>query len=529
MVNISENLYDFKDNLLASKRYWLIYLIFIALTWFSTVYNYDVLHPKLQVVALVFIALLGVFCIVYYFMHSSDDELYKVAFVIILSFGLICCLAVPICHHVDELEHFTRAEITSDGVIFPDWIGDERGIDRLYNASSGVSSNLINKDVGFASIGSLKFFETNRTMTVYDTPHDTDKINSTFYLRGSAFEQNPFYGYLPQAIGMFIAKILDLNVIWLLWLGRIFNIIFYAGIVSLAVKKAPGLKMPMIAVACIPVAIYQSASVSIDAMIFALGLLAIAYFMYLYKSDEKSLDYKHVAIYSAICLLLGLCKLPYLAFVFLLLFVPKKNFKKYNIFVILLGILAVAAVGILWSRYSTPALMHSWRSSYNLIDSSKQMDFLLSDPSQIGVFLKHTVTTGPWDMMSELFNYDYWTSESLARYMPIIVLLEIFLAIVLFAYPSDIKFDLKAKLGALFVFVVVYIGTFFVQLLTWASVGDMFVDVHVRYFIPLFALIPIIVQFSRNPFKREMFDKYALVFIVGFAATLVLAVFTRYY
>ena len=145
MSNISENLVNFKDNLLASKKYWLIYLVFILVTWFSTVYGYDVMHMKFQILVLLFVALLGVFCIVYYFMHSSDDELHKVAFVTILAFGLICCLAVPICHHVDELEHLTRAEITSEGAIFPDWIGDEKGIDRLYNASSGERSKLMNK------------------------------------------------------------------------------------------------------------------------------------------------------------------------------------------------------------------------------------------------------------------------------------------------------------------------------------------------------------------------------------------------
>ena len=529
MSNISENLVNFKDNLLASKKYWLIYLVFILVTWFSTVYGYDVMHMKFQILVLLFVAFLGVFCIVYYFMHSSDDELHKVAFVTILAFGLICCLAVPICHHVDELEHLTRAEITSEGAIFPDWIGDEKGIDRLYNASTGERSKLMNKGVGFNTIGSMYFYEKNRTLTVFQTDHDTDKINQSVYMRGSAFEQNPFYGYLPQGIGIFIAKLLDLNVIWILWLGRIFNMIFYAGVVALAVKKAPCLKIPIIAIACIPVALYQSASVSIDPMIFALGLLAIAYFMYMYKSDEKSLDNKHIAIYSVICLLLGLCKLPYLAFIFLLLFVPKRNFKKYNVLFILLGILAVAAIGVMWSRYSTPALMHSWRSSLNYVDSAKQLDFLLHNPSQILVFLKHTLTTGPWDMLSELFNFDYWTPESFVRFRFINALLAIFLAIVLLVYPSDFKFDLKAKLGALAVFIIVYFGTFFVQLLTWANVGNMMVEVHMRYFIPLMALIPIIVQLRRNPFEKEMFDKYVMVFVVGFAATLVLAIFTRFY
>jgi uncharacterized membrane protein len=115
-------------------------------------------------------------------------------------------------------------------------------------------------------------------------------------MRGSAFEQNPFYGYLPQAIGIFIAKLLDLNVVWMLWLARLANLICYAGIVSFAIKKTPCLKMPLIAIACIPVTLYHASSTSIDALIFALGILAIAYFLYLHESAESSLENKHIII-----------------------------------------------------------------------------------------------------------------------------------------------------------------------------------------------------------------------------------------
>lgn len=165
--------------------------------------------------------------------------------------------------------------------------------------------------MGFETSQSHTFFINNRENTVFDTSGDTDKINQSTILDGSAFEQNPFYGYLPQAIGIFIAKLFDMNVIWMLWLGRIFNLIFYAGLISLAIKKAPVLKIPLLCVACLPISIYQAASVSIDSMIIGLGILTIAYFIYLYKADADSLEIREVAIFCALSFLLGLCKLPY--------------------------------------------------------------------------------------------------------------------------------------------------------------------------------------------------------------------------
>lgn len=115
------------------------------------------------------------------------------AFVIILCFGIICSFIVPIVDVSDEVEHLTRAEITSQGVIVPHWTGEEIGIGRLYNHTNEEFSTEFNSGIGFETISSIKFFSENREVTVFETNHDTDKINITSHIHGSAFEQNPFY------------------------------------------------------------------------------------------------------------------------------------------------------------------------------------------------------------------------------------------------------------------------------------------------------------------------------------------------
>lgn len=107
-----------------SKKYWIIYLIFITITCASTLSAKNFAKPQIVIAAFIIVAVLGVICIVYYFMHDSDNELYKVAFVIILCFGLLSALIVPIADVSDELEHLTRAEITSRGIVFPHWEGE---------------------------------------------------------------------------------------------------------------------------------------------------------------------------------------------------------------------------------------------------------------------------------------------------------------------------------------------------------------------------------------------------------------------
>ena len=132
-VILNSNVFNgFLQTLNDSKKYWVIYLIIIALTCISTITLKNLHNPHIIVPMFIIVAFLGIFCIVYYFMHDSEEELYKVAFVIIVCFGIISAMVVPIVDVSDEMEHLTRAEITSQGVLFPHWVSGDNHLDRLY-------------------------------------------------------------------------------------------------------------------------------------------------------------------------------------------------------------------------------------------------------------------------------------------------------------------------------------------------------------------------------------------------------------
>lgn len=528
-MNMSRKFLDFKDDLVKTKKYLLIYLIFILITCLSTISQENIAHPKFEIIMFLIVAFLGISCIIFYFNHNSEKELHYVAFVIIICFGLITSFIVPIVDVSDESEHLVRAEITSRGIFFPHWTGEDLGLETSYNITS--NGDRIYNEAGFITIDSMDFFDINREVTVFDVSGDTDKINNSEFLSHSAFEQNPFYGYLPQAIGILIAKFLDLNVIWLLWLARLGNLVCYAGLISLAIKKTPVLKFPLLAISCIPITIYQASSVSIDSMIFGLGILAVSFFIFICKSNN--LSKKNIITFSVICLLLGLCKLPYLAFIFLLLFIPKDNFKnKHNIwFYILLCILFVGILGLIWSKYASPTLLHSWRPIQSNFNSTAQINFLINHPNNFVNFILQTCTMELQNLFNGFFNFYHGTPgpHYYDNYTLITLLLQIFLMIMLFAYPKNVHFDLKSRMGALVVMLIIYFGTCFIQLLTWSDVGKINLGISLRYFIPLLAFIPIIFNLNyKNRFYKN-FDCYSIVFIIDFMATLVLAFTTQYY
>lgn len=523
---------DFKNVFFESKKFLLIYLIFITITTLSTLSYKNMVHPKFELLTFALIAILGIFCIVYYFLHDSEEELHKVAFVIILCFGILTLLIVPICDVSDEIEHFAHAEIESRGIISPHWTGEEMGVDRLFNATDEEFSTEVNEGAGFWTIQSQLNFNEVRGHTIFETEYDTEKINHTPAIYHSAFEQNPFYGYLPQAVGIFIAKLLDLNAIWMLWLGRLFNLLCYASLISLAIKKTPYLKIPLLTVACIPIALYQAASCSIDSMIIGLGLLLISYLIYFCKSKDNSLGNREILIFSILCVLLGLCKLPYLAFIFLLLFVPKEKFSMKNSYMyIILCILLVSVIGLVWSKYATPALLHSWRSGHSFANSTQQINFLFSHPMNIGHFVYQIFTDEIVNLINGVFNF--FGAKNVYHYTDtyflITPLLLIFLALTMFFYPKNIEFKPKTKIGVIFVLLLVYVGTCIVQLLTWSNVGESSLGISIRYFIPLLAFLPIIFNFNYKKRFKDCFDDYAIVFIIVFMATLVLSFATKFY
>ena len=534
-VGLNDSLKDYKDMLFKSKKYCLVYLVLVLILGLSTCGKKNLYHPEFVILTFIIVAILGIFCIIFYFLHDSDEELYKVAFVFIVCFGIVCALIVPICDVSDEIEHLARAEITSQGVIIPHWTGEDMGVQGLYNHTEGERiSSQKNSGAGYHSISAMNFFSGSLGKTVFDTNHDTDKINFKPFIIDSAFEQNPFFGYLPQTVGIVIAKLLDLNVIWILWLARICNLLFYAGVISLAIRKTPVLKIPLLAVACIPISIYQASSASIDAMIISLSILAVSYFIYMCKSPKDSLSRKDIAIFSLICVFLGLCKLPYLSFIFLLLFVPSKNFKmerKKNYLTIIIAIILVSIIGLLWSRYSAPTLLHSWRSSHNLINSTLQFDNFVHHPSRTGKFLYNIFVLDLPHMLIGVFSFfgALQFHHYVDKYYFVTSLILLYLAVTLFAYPRNVEFELKTKIGAALIILGIYVGTCFIQLLTWASVGYYNLGISTRYFVPLFALLPIVVWIKINPIDKYKFDKYVIVLMVAFMATMIISFATKYY
>lgn len=515
-LDFKKPIMNFKDSFFSSKKYWLLYLILFLLASLSIFSMDNYLHPKMEIFFIFLLSFLGIFCISFYNCNSREKDLYKTAFVIILTFGLLCSFLTPICYAPDEVEHFVRSEMTSRGVFVPEYENDsfitiQTTLDLIENGKETV-------ETGFDRINMLD-------ASLFKTDADTKPINYSSVEYPSAFAQNPFYGYLAQGLGMALAKLLNLNAIWLLWMGRIFNTILYASLIALAVRKTPILKVPLIVMASIPLIIFEISSLSIDSIINGLAILSIAYFFYMYKAPKDSLEVKDIVKFSIIVLLVGFCKVTFFGFIFLIFFVPKDNFKGNNYSKNFIVIVIVSIIALLWSKfYANPGFLESFRSNYwiiNNMNSTEQMAYLLSHKKDVLVtFLQ---LPNYWDTDLLFNSRSLWFNKFNSLYL-------MFIGAVSLLYPTE-KYDIKSRIGSILVILIIYLGTYFSFLLTWTPVGQLnpIGGVQPRYFLPLLSLFPFILGINTQEENIGGIDNYIIMISVLFLAILVISMVCAVY
>jgi uncharacterized membrane protein len=418
---------------------------------------------------------------------------------------VLTCFITPILSVHDEGEHLIRAEITSRGELIPN-----------YDQETGTYTTI-------KAVNNLHLDDGKKHVT---SPYALLPIDYTPYHDPSAFAQNPFYGYLPQSLGIIIAKTFNLSTIWLLWMPRLLNLLLYAILSALAIRKSPILKVPLIIISCIPLTIYQSASISIDSMINGLGILIIAYFFYMYKSSDKQIQMKEIFIFFFLCLLIGLCKVPYFALSFLILLIhPKKfKFKKYYCFNII-GIITLGILAILWTNgYATPNMINSWREDFlikNNINSTEQISFIKNHFSeffvsilQIGNYIEDLLSNNA--VFTGFFNFPGYGSLLVNTIYPM------FLSAICFLYPHKSLINIKSRIGSFLIAYLIFIGTYITLLLSWTPVGSInnIWMVQLRYFMPLIPLLPFTFGINNEIRRIEKVDNILIVLTIGFLALL---------
>lgn len=177
---------------------------------------------------------------------------------------------------------------------------------------------------------------------IYMLQKDTDDIYKHFYI--------PYY--IPQAIGITLARLCNVNTLRTFYAGRVSNLIFYVICIYIALKNAPSHKLLFGILSVLPIFIQQAASYSYDGFINGLTFITIA-FLLKWKFSDEIVSKKDIIIVFITSLALAPAKIVYSLFSLLYWFVPAEKFgsKKRRLSSLLLisfPAIAIVLINIWW-------------------------------------------------------------------------------------------------------------------------------------------------------------------------------------
>ena len=149
--------------------------------------------------------------------------------------------------------------------------------------------------------------------------------------------------YVPQAIGISLARLLGLGSTALLFLGRLCNLLFFTGLTWLAMRRLPFGKEVLFGTALLPMTLHLSASFSYDVLIMGCMFWFTAVCLDLAYRQER-VRVRDVVLLAALMAAAGPCKMVYASLMGLCLLIPVKKFGGWKTW-----LLAAAAVAGAWA------------------------------------------------------------------------------------------------------------------------------------------------------------------------------------
>ena len=333
-----------------------------------------------------------------------------------------------------------------------------------------------------------------------------------------------FLCYIPQAIGVFIGRILNLPIIIQVMLGKICNFAMFVTLTYLSIKYIPNKKNLMMFLCLIPMTMQEAASLSPDCMIIALSITLVSFVSWA-RVTKKVFEKKHFIALSLLLIFLSVCKIVYLPFCFLILLIPKecyKNIKNKMIYTISILLISMI-ISFIWLKICSPFL-YSF-TVYRGSNPDEQLKYIISNPFKYLKTILVTIKTDGVLYLEEMFGLYLGriaivTSKFLAYFSMLIVF-------ILLSINNARKSMLKV-IEQIFVGLII-VGTFiliFTSLyLQWTPVCSKYIiGIQGRYFIPLIPLISLLLLSNRKEEKTNhlvittmlVFNLVSFVFIFNY-------------
>lgn len=431
-------------------------------------------------------------------------QFYKFSFLFIILVGGMVLFIQPVNNVPDETAHLARAEVLSRG-------------DLIVNPNLQV----------YTTIQSLVDIGDDAESTYIESDLRGEKIDYSLVEIDQIASTNLSFLYIPQTIGVLLAKLLNLDVIWLLWLPRLTNLLCYTLMVSYAIKLAPKLKFVLFFLAVLPMSIQQAASCSPDVIINGGAFLFIAYFLKIYCEDIR-MNFRDKCILLILGIIITVSKISNIFLVGLVLLIPGSKFSNRRSALSWKGLTVaiVSFIGICYYLYTTGFAINITFQEYfqsKNINSSEQIQYILNNFWQ---WIK--------DFGFSAINSSYSQVDMLNQFGMLTYGYSFLSLVTVFAF-SKISFQENGiflrtydKILVLLMILGIYFTTFFALYLSWTPVGASNIEgVQGRYFIPMLGLVALMFTSSDRVVKKDYLADITV--IAGMLGVMIIIMTFRYY
>ncbi len=435
--------------------------------------------------------------------EAKQMRLSKLFFVLAIVFGLIMIFLEPPFVCPDENAHFINICRISRGGLFVDmqdgkpgsYVSDEE-FDFLANyAKYNGQGNTTRFD--YATMRELSLREPSDHLVFMQT--HLSAINPTAYI-------------LP-AFAVALTRLFTgpVNAYGILLISKIVNLLFYATVLRLAIRKAGAFSNTIFLLGLMPMAIFQGASTSYDAYLIPAAFLLFAYVTKILKSEDVLSREDIVAVAFACACLFGV-KIAYAPLVLILLAIPIKKFGSWKRFGVCVGV--VAAVGVVF--YLIPAVITAQitqGSASVLTELQLEQEALFySDIWHFPTVISRTVQHfGAYWIESFVGILGWLDTYFPTPFIALFLLISTFNALMDACDTPNIRYN--ARLLSLLGVAIFFVGTLYTMYVRWNPElvgivgGDLAYGGQGRYFIPvsLFVLLaasnPLL---SYIPFREKL-------------------------
>ena len=309
-----------------------------------------------------------------------------------------------------------------------------------------------------------------------------------------------FVCYLPQSIGIFIGRVLNLPIVVTGYLGRLFNFLVFVLLFYYAIKLLPFKKNLLILFAFMPMVFQEAISLAPDALTNGIAFLLISYILYIKYDKKKRIQREDLLRISAITIIMSLCKIVYLPICLILFLLPENKFKnkkeKYKFIFTIAGITVL--INMVWLAISSSYLNEIKEG----VNPSGQVLHILSRPISYINTIFYTIYLN-FDLL--LFNT---IGSSLCYFDVNLSLLYPFVYLFVIIYyliiDNDKRIDVKDKYLPIFIIISTALLIFTSLYIQWTPLGLYFIDgAQGRYFIPLVLLLAVIFNSDKFALKKD--------------------------